>query len=301
MRKTLLTMGASLLVFVGVIIGGTGSARADVPANSITHVYMNLNNPSASSQSQYFQLIDSLRAAAGHDYRNGVRAAQYTDFNSLIRLSLANGDTHLDLWITPNDLYVRGFTNTHGDTFQFNDADFSLAHTLQNIPSNGVGAVSTLGFGSNYNSMVQAAGRGRENMPISFNDLWNSVFNLAWTTNPYGGNQVDVARSLLFMIQYTAEAARFNDVYGVMSAIMLNWNNYYNGLPVLQQYLENSWAAISGFGQRISGNPGSAPLTVNGVGTLYTWNDVARYLALILLNLNLPQEGPSGDWNHTEL
>jgi Ribosome inactivating protein len=289
------------MALTGVMIGGAGAAQADVPSYSITHVYINLGNAGPSAQSQYSQLIGSLRAAAGQAYRDGVIATQYYNVNSLIRLSLAYQNVHLDLLISPNDMYVRAFTNNVGQTFQFNDPDYNLEGVLQEIPNNGVSGISTLAFGSNYNSMAQAAGRQRDAMPISFNDLTGSVRNLANTTDPYGTNQQAVARSLMFMIQYTSEAARFNDVYGVMSAIMVNYNTVYHGLPTLQQYLENSWAAISGFGQRISANPSSAPLNVNGVGTLYSWSDVARYLALLLLNLALPQEGQSGDWNHTEL
>jgi hypothetical protein len=301
-KKALLTVMASLLALTGVAIGGAGTAQADVPPSSIRHVFMNLDdNGSQTMLSQYGQLIQSLRVAAGHDYRNGVMATQDNSFDSLIRLSLANGGDQLDLWITPMDLYVRGFTNTFGQTFQFSDPDFNLASALSQIPNNGVSAVSTLNFSSNYNSMVQAANRGRENMPISYADLMGSMHNLARASNPYGGNQQNVARSLMFMIQYTAEAARFNDVNGVMRAIMVNSGNRYAGLPILQQRLENSWAAMSAFGQRITQNPSSTPVNITGVGTLSNWGDVARYLAMILLRLNLPSEGQSGDWNHTEL
>ena len=78
-------------------------------------------------------------------------------------------------------------------------------------------------------------------------------------------------------------------------------NAYYPGLPLMQQYLENSWQRMSAFGYAVTQNPATAPANITGVGTLYNWGDVARYLAMLIGSLNLPQEGASGDWNHTEL
>lgn len=293
----------SLIVALGWISGGaaTAPAHADTPYGNISHIYMNFG-PSAtqSQQSQYTGLINSLRQASGHAYRNGVYQTQITGY-SLIRLTLTDSYTTLTLWLTPGDLYLRGYTTASGQTFQFNDSDFGLNNLLYSLGSLPAGTGHTLSFGSNYNSMVQAANRGREAMPISYSDFFNSAYNLAYADNPYGGNQQDVARSLLLMVQLTSEAARFNDVYGVGAAIMGSPSNHYSGLPLTQQYLENSWQRISSFGYAVSQNPSTAPVNITGVGTLYSWNDVLRYMAVLLGNLNLAQEGPTGDWQKTEL
>lgn len=146
----------------------------------------------------------SLRQAAGHNYRNNVMITQDTDTTNeldegLIRLTLWRNGQQLILWLTPTDLYERGFTNNNGVTFQFNDTDYKLVNALNQIPNSGIGVGHlTMSFGSNYNSMTQAAGRGRGEMPISWNDLTGSFDNLANTTNPYGANQQNVARSLMF-------------------------------------------------------------------------------------------------------
>nr|WP_255528284.1 ribosome-inactivating family protein [Streptacidiphilus sp. P02-A3a] len=196
---------------------------------------------------------------------------------------------------------MRGFTNAAGTTYQFNDTDYVLTSYLDRMGALPAGTGANLSFGSNYNSMVQAAGRSRANMSISYEDFTSSILNLANATNPYGDNQQrEVARSLMLMIQLTSEAARFNDVYGIGAAIT-GTDAHYNGLPTMQQYLENSWQRMSQYAVNVTQNPGTPPVAVNGVGTLSSWSDASRYLAMLVGNLNLPQEGPAGNWKNTEL
>ncbi|WP_274654779.1 ribosome-inactivating family protein [Paenibacillus humicola] len=300
---------AIVMAVTGTFFAKGGVAHADVPEGQINHVYINLNSPSFTAQGQYSSFISSLRQAAGHYYRSSDNITQYIPRASdgvspyiygtgLVMVTLTAGSNTLTLWITPGDMYLRGFTNVYGQTFSFNDSDYSLRYHLALVGRDQ--PVTLLGFGSNYNSIRQAASQGRESMQISWNDLWNSMFNLMYTTNPFGNNQQAVARSLQFMIQYTSEAARFNDVYGVMSDIMHSYSAYYNGLPLTQQYLENAWQDISTFGTNITNNPSTSPQYINGVGTLYSWSDVARYLALLLNTANRKQD-TTGNWDHTEL
>jgi hypothetical protein len=310
-RLRFLTVLAVLSLAVMTIVTGTGAAKATVPNNGVGHVWLNLSSPSWTAQSSYSSFITSLRQAAGQVYRNGVYQTQ-APTNALIRVDVTTPDGKtVWLWITPDNLYVRGFTSqTNGTTYYFADYEngvptFNMQTVFDNIGNNDLlpasRRTSILDFGSNYNSMSQAAGRGRESMQISFNDLTGSAENLATTGYPYGQNQEAVARSMMFMIQYTSEAARFSDVYGVMSAIMLSWSGYYNGLPILQQYLENAWYAISQFGYGVSQNPnGTPPLNVQGVGTFYSFNDVMARLGIMLATASVAYS-PSGDWWHTEL
>ncbi|MFE3634206.1 ribosome-inactivating family protein [Streptomyces cellostaticus] len=297
---------AALALAAVCLLGASGSltpAAADTPYRQVTHVYMNLGDTaSPSQQSQYGALINSLRQAAGHPFRDGTGVTQTTG-RALIRMTLTvpvgNERRELTLWFTPGDLYLRGFTASNGLTWQFNDADFNLRTLMDDLGQLPPGTGRTLGMGSNYNSLSGRAGRGREAMPMGYADFLGSVRNLAQYTG--GGNQQDIARSLMFMIQVTSEAARFNDVFGIGSAITRSGGTTYHGLPPLQQFLENSWNRISEYGYAVSHDPGTAPASINGVGTLRSWRDVARYLALMLGSLTLPQEGPKGDWNHTEL
>jgi hypothetical protein len=306
----LLGLVAALAIALTAFISGTGTAKATVGYGSTGHVYMNLTGSASQySQDMYALLIQSLRNTSGYQVPTGVNngAIMLTQSGtSLIRLDLKYDDTTLQLWFTANDLYLRGFTDTAGNTYSFND--FSLQqYMLYLYPANGdrslfpaniSTAYYTLPFASDYNHMSQAANRGRESMPISYNDMWNSMFNLA-----YAGGAMDTqayARSLMFMIQFTSESARFNDVYGVMADIMGNGSSFYNGLPAVQQELENSWSQMSTYYNQLINGTNPAPLYIGpNAGTLYWMGDLQARLAE---GIGLPGSvSPTGDWWHTEL
>ncbi|MFZ4841241.1 ribosome-inactivating family protein [Mycetocola saprophilus] len=286
----LLTVLALILGLIATSLGaGATSARADT--NGVTDVYMNLGaNPSGDQGRQYSQFITSLRNAAGHQFRNGVYQSQYS-LGGLIRLTLTRGDDRVVLWITPQDLYVRAFTNRYGQTFALNDmSDIFGTMRAYNINP---GAETILGFGGGYDSLRNTAGRGRESMPLSYYDLTGSIVNLARSTNPSGNSARDAARSLMMLIQYTSESARFNDVYGVMSDITRS-NSHYAGLPALQQALENSWGQMSTYAQNVTANPNTPGRDIAGVGHLGSFADVARYVALLVATTQLFREPQLG-------
>ncbi|MER5353680.1 ribosome-inactivating family protein [Kitasatospora sp. NPDC002551] len=295
---------AALLVALATSLLAPGPARADVNDHDIGHVWLNLGSPGSSAQNNYAAFVNSLRQAAGHEYRNGVWQTQSQPTSRLIRIDLTSPDGRtVWLWVTPHDLYLRGFTSqANGTTYFFNDfTDFpNLFQALSGhllLPPNH--SLSQLSFGSNYNAMRQAAGRGRESMPIGWNDLTASIDNLASTGYPYGAAQQNVARSLMFMIQFTSEAARFWDVYGVTRDIQGGNRPVYQGLPERQQYLENSWDQISRYAYDVSNNPNTPPVNVTGVGMFYSFGDVQRWMAMLIGVTS--QVSSTGDWNHAEL
>ncbi|MEZ0109331.1 hypothetical protein ABH920_003341 [Catenulispora sp. EB89] len=308
MRKILSAIAALFMAFAG-LVAETGSASADTPPFWVSHVYMNIGNTASQTQaSQYTQLIGSLRAAAGHAWRDGVMQTQSSSDHSLIRLDLAQGNARIALWFTPDNLYLRGFTTTSGATFSFND--FNLQAAMQPATAYGNsdllpaaatgGTYITLPFSSNYNNLVQVAGRDRAAMPISWNDFFNSFYNLAYADQGTPATNQAIARDLLFMIQYTSESARFNDVFGVMSDIMGNAARFYNGLPALQQEVENDWTQMSRYAINVSNGTNPAPLYVGpNAGNVSSFNDVQRFLALAMGTSG--STSPTGDWNHSEL
>jgi len=243
-----------------------------------------------------YGLIQSLRNAAGHPWRNGVEQTQISDTHSLIRLDLtapvANGPVTVQLWLTANNLYLRGWTDAGGTTYSFNDYDlrgamqpassFTSGGDLLPAAATG-GPYVTLPYGSDYNSMVQAAGRDRSQMPISYIALFN-----AWTGLANAGitGQQSVARAVMFMIQYTSESARFYDVWRVMNNIMGNtpingvYPPAYNGVPAAAQEYENNWSQISQYALDQSNGTNPAPLYVGpNAGTLNTLYDAQQHLA----------------------
>jgi hypothetical protein len=287
---------------------GSGTAVADVPENSIAHVFLDIRNVSSDTlQSQYLTFLQSLRAAAGHEFRDGVQQTQTDTTNRLIRVDIndlrSSNPTEvrrMSLWLTPNNLYVVGFQNRMGLSWDFNDNTPRLDTTMQsiqnlggigpgnggNLPSPG-GYQSPLPFGGNYISLRRAAQRDRDAMPFSFQQLINSVNNLATTTDA-PADSVNVARSLMFMIQFTSEAARFVPVQNFMRDNVLRdlSNNppTTHGLPRLQQNLENYWARISQFAYQVTQNAHThiPALVIPAVGTLHNFRDIQRLIAQLI-------------------
>jgi hypothetical protein len=270
-------------------IAEAGPAKANTPPDRVSHAWLELTAPSNAARNQYSALINSLRAAAGHVWRDGIMQTQ-TNRNTLVRLDLNNGVDRLQLWISPDNLYLRGFTNRHG-TFTFNDHDYNLydeiegLRTTQNaglLPSqpNPSHRWRTMNFGSNYIQLERAARLGRDHVAISFNEVLGAVRRLAGTTEMTSNNRDAVAQALILMIQYTSEAARFNDVYRVMASIMENRDIRYSGMSPANRQLENSWDSLSGFALRLTNGTNPDPLNVPNVGVLHTFLDVRRYLAL---------------------
>jgi hypothetical protein len=305
-KKTASRFGqlAFAVTFAGMCLAGMGTAKADVRPGQYTHVYMNVGaQGSQSQQSQYALLISSLRAAAGHPFRNGVMITNGST-GQLIRLTLTDTESHqsVDLWISPDNLYVRGFTASNGQTYAFADSSYNLYQALQN---NGAGAVLgprrgvvILSYGSDYNDLVRNAGVGRERLNFSFDSFRGAINTLARTTGPNG---TDLAKSLMLLIQLTSEAARLNDVYGIGADMMRSSSRNYDGLPMLQQRLENQWSALSNYAIRVSNNPSTPPLNVPQVGTFHSFNNVSRRMALLAGAPLAVPGGLSGDWKHTEL
>jgi hypothetical protein len=169
------------------------------------------------------------------------------------------------------------------------------------------GNQGVLNYGGNYSSLSRAARAGRENLVLSFPNLLSVVDTLATADNPNnaGNNSPMIAQALMFMIQYTSEAARFNDVFNSFARIMMFPTTDPNGRGTTRLNsntlgLENSWDPISNYAIRVSQNSSTPPLWINNVGAFFSFSDVARRLAMIQTNPNrrIP---PAGNPSRTEL
>ncbi|GAA2726079.1 MULTISPECIES: ribosome-inactivating family protein [Streptomyces] len=303
LARSLLMTGLGLAVTVTGTVASTGTAEARTDWRHLSHVYMNLSDDGAGERQRidYSNFLASLRAAAAGP--NGMET-QLEDFG-LIRVTLgAPDDRHVrreaSFWINPANLYVWGFSNENGITYQFNDINGALRTRMAETttPAPGVNTdVRTLNFGSNYNSLSGTANRGRENMPISWNDIRASIVQLATADNPSSGSQREnTARSLSLMIQMLSEAARFNDVEGTFRAAMGTWGVQH--LPQQQQELENAWAALSENWQRSSARLQTTPVRIPSIGNVNGTDQVRRY---VRLSLGRPGLTRGGDWGHDEL
>jgi hypothetical protein len=297
-KHALLGLIAALAIALTTFISGIGTAKADTAQWSVSHVYMNIAVvPGNAAQSQYYGLIASLRAAAGHSYRQNVMMTQPDDIHSLIRLDLTVGPEPLQLWFTGNNLYLRGFTDAFGNTYSFNDFDLQGAMRPASAFSSGGGLLPpaaapnggqyfVLPFGSDYTSMVQAANRSRDTMPISLfalNGAWGNLATAGGAMQPQ-----NFARSLMFMIQFTSESARFYDTYQVFASIFAPRPASIVGVPPAAQEFENNWSQISQYAIALTnGNTNPGPLYVGpSAGTLNNFSDVNAHLAEGLFTLS---------------
>ncbi len=241
-----------------------------------------------------------MQRAAGHTWAAGIGETQ-TNQAALLRVDI-NYDGHtLRLWLTPNNMYLRGFTNNSNQTFAFND--YPLRGEMQAFAEDGspdarllptLGAIQTLPYGSGYIDLTRAAQRDRGGIPLSYSDLLASTYTLLRVTQPEGLT----ARALLFFIQYVSEASRFRPVGDMMYEVMNGANH--TGVPVDLQELENDWSALSewAYESRAGSNP--HPYNVGPhYGTIRNIPQLVRAMMMLLGNLN--QAPPTGDFKHTEL
>ncbi|MFF4249369.1 ribosome-inactivating family protein [Streptomyces sp. NPDC001822] len=293
----LVSLFAALLIAAVSLISGIGPAKADTRGN-VGHVWFDaVANPDQSAQARYRSFIESLRAAAGHTYRGSTSITQ-TDGGdtvpALIRVDVnlppANGQAaHLRLWLSPGNLYLRGFTTQNNVTWSFND--FNLQATMNSLRNTSGGGLlppanaqyGTLRHNSNYAQIENFAQTNRDALTFNYQGLWNSFFQLAYVDGPNNGtNPAATARSLLFMTQFVSEAARFHDVFGVMNDIASSRSATYHGIGDLQHSLENNWGPLSRFGVSITNGTSAAPVQVNATTRVTTWQDETRYVAMLL-------------------
>ncbi|MFF2146636.1 MULTISPECIES: ribosome-inactivating family protein [Kitasatospora] len=300
LRRTLRQAVGGLVLALAVTAGllcPAGTASASTGDGSVSHVWLNLGHaPSPNLRISYSTFLASLRAAVGNSLQ-GVEVAQAASQNEgVVRVSLSAVDDHgteraVDLWINPDNLYLVGYSPqaTPGVSYIFNDIHASAA-----IPT----ARQNLPFGGNYNSLVGAAHRDRSNTPISFSSIRQAVLDLA-NQRSAGSNQQTTARALLLLIQFTSEAARFNDLEGVFRNVLADWGNSGSGIPSWLQQMENNWGTLSNFFWNDLGfgnNPHPAPLTIGGI-RINNASDVRRYVRTVLT----PVVGTSFNPGHQEL
>ncbi|MEV7603203.1 ribosome-inactivating family protein [Kitasatospora sp. NPDC089797] len=298
-RSAVLAGVGATAVLTG-LLASAGTAEARVPYRHMANVWVNLadQGPSGDQRIAYSTFLASLRdAAAGYN----PQETQLEDVG-LIQVQLEAPDyqgvgRRVLIWINPSNLYVWGFSAQDGTTYQFGDSDLArrLAETTTPAPPVRADSVRTLNFGSNYNALSNAAGRGREVMPISWNDIRASIVQLATVGDPNAGDRQNTARSLSLMIQMLSEAARFNDVEGTFRAAMNSWD--VQSLPIQQQYLENNWAALSRYYNQLVAGLNPTSLNIPTVGNVSGTDGVRRYVRLGLAN----DGTANGDWNHDEL
>ncbi|MFZ4841795.1 ribosome-inactivating family protein [Mycetocola saprophilus] len=299
-RHTLIGAATAVATAVALVAGSllpTSAALADPPDfPAVADAWMNIGDAASLSQgTQYYQFIDSVRHAAGHDYRPGVLESTRTD--GLIRVTLGAGNTRVILWLTAGNLYLRGFTAANGATFGFGDYDLRGELLTRHLLH---GTYERLAFDSDYTSLAQASGRNRDTMPLSFGGIRGAVLDLGGATTASGHQRPVIARGLLLLVQFVSEAARFYEIYGVMWRMMATPDTLL-GLTPFQMTLENNWGSISNFGHQISNNPSTPPLRIGTGITVSTFLHVANLIAILFVGTGAFAGTESGNPSRTEL
>jgi hypothetical protein len=211
----------------------------------------------------------------------------------------------MSLWLTPNNLYVVGFQNQNGLSWDPTTMLLDLTDYGEHPARRGTGPGNgsylarrqqyqgQLPFGGNYISLSHAAQRGRDAMPSSFQQLINSVNNLATTPNA-PADSLNVARPLTFRIQFTSEAARFVPLQNFVRDNVLR--DLSVTAPAAQALLRSrSWKLvdrISDFAYRVTQNPRTAALVIPSVGFLRSFRDVQLLMAKTARRRSALRVGP---------
>jgi hypothetical protein len=280
----------SATLAVATLIAGyvtVGTAEAQTGAGDTTNVYWNVPNyPGEQTRIQYSTFLASLRQAVSVGSSD---RGQQTQSNppGLIRVSLTaeEGDgtrRGVDLWVTPNDLYVVGF-QVRGQNYRWQFSDSRWPNPLPVEAGIDPRMVYNLPFGGNYNSLTQAAGRDRAYMPISYPQVTSAILGLGRSYangHTLGSDRQSAARCLMLLIQMVSEAARFNDVESQFRSALGGWDESY--LTTGQQNLETNWATLSNFFYRLNQGTNPAPVNVSGIGTIRDRAQVRRYVRVLL-------------------
>jgi hypothetical protein len=275
-RNILATAVAATVAIAGYL--AVGQAEAQIGNNELAHIEMKVDSePSSALTITYSTFLAQLRSAVSVTSSDGGQETQ-TDGSGVVavRLTTANDagqDVSIELYIAPQNLYVLGYgiVGTTNSTWRLSDAEIPSGVSLPATPS-------SLPFGGNYNALVQAAGRGRESMSISFNDIRSAILALG-----NAGQQSDsTAKALMLMIQMTSEAARFADVETNFRQAFGDFTSS-STLSEGQMNLENNWGSLSQYWDDLGAGSGSVTVpNISGVGTIENRDAVRRYIRVLL-------------------
>ncbi|WKK23983.1 ribosome-inactivating family protein [Streptomyces olivoreticuli] len=297
----LLVLVLTLAIGATAGLAGAGQAGADTADHRISHITLTLDgSPSAGEADAYDTFLHDVQDAAAHRWDSGVAQTQGNE-DALLRVDIRY-DTTLTLWFTPNNMYLRGFTTATGLTFAFNDYPLQQRMTVfaanspdRNLLPPGDGH-RILPYGSRYGAITDVAGRDRGNTPLSYQSLLNAQASLQYRRVP--DRDPNVARALLFFIQYVSEAARFRPVAARMTGFMLDRRGAAPGLSLGLQELENHWSALSRLAyQARNGNPDPVDVGPH-YGHVTSYEQMRQVVMMLLGNLNqAPGPGdPNGEY-----
>ncbi|MEU4338630.1 ribosome-inactivating family protein [Micromonospora lupini] len=314
--KAMIAAFAVITASLAVAVGISSPASATVPRFNLATVRFDLADPSDLNRISYSNFLGSVRAYAGGgpDVGNVYMTQPRGDMshpNGLIMLIMSapneqGGTNTVLLWMNPNDLYIMGFTNQAGTTYAFNDQAAVLRNVLSETGGGVYGTAGipswvnrdpiSLAFGGTYGSLSRPenANRSLEDIQFGWFDIQAAIQRLGTVTSPGAASQRQwVARSLQTIIQFTSEAARFNDVMGMWRSAM---TNYEQRTPLTARWhdLETDWSSMSRYLHYLTDNPNATDPGHNvggSFGTIHGAAEVSRYLLMGLRTTGLHEPG----------
>lgn len=285
------------------------SASADPNPN--THEadvsWVHFDNGADFVASRYNNMINELRTAAGHNFRNGVDITT-TDTEGIVvlRATAVTFGPHVRtvrLYFTAADMYLRGwYPEGRGQLFQLQGYDlarlqgYDLARRLGVGDDTGPGSggnqpddpvqsaqVVTAGFDGTYGQLQRNANIDRAQLHYSAHAIANALMTLHNTPVDGGaiGDPRAVAQALLTMITTTSEAARFGGIAGTITAAMRG--NTTTQMDTTNTQLTNNWDALSTYVRNITNNPNADPNGIDlglPIGRITSFDQARHYLAL---------------------
>ncbi|MEV0413187.1 ribosome-inactivating family protein [Streptomyces sp. NPDC050448] len=287
MRKTLpaALLGLALLGAAAPASQAATEAPSALPAAqsaSIQQVQLSwdLTGNQRNAAAEYTRFIRSLHERAGTILRgHGDNTVWQTNAgNQIIEVTVALPEgRRLSLYLTTQNLYVRGFATAGGGgpVFQFTDPEYDLGHELGRNAVN-LGYSGSYG-NSNGNQGLQVGDANNRTLAISQNVL-QQQFQTLWFHAANGDrDQNAVRRALVHAIAAIGEGTRFRNIEGTVR------NGIASGSTITTQEAreENQWGPGSTYMLDETARPGAGGAFELGGANLRGFGEMSRYISMV--------------------
>ncbi|MBA4752548.1 MAG: hypothetical protein H2055_10030 [Sphingopyxis sp.] len=280
---------------ISVSFTNIAPAHADVPLNGVVHIYLDLEEgPSGLMAQRYTALINRIRdeVSTNYSHNTGITFPRNDHHHGLLRITLRRGNTSIDFWMRPDNMYILGYTAWDSYTRQNRTRGFSDSNLFNALNRTGQSWATQhyrwLPYTGSYtdleriypgipivNRTFQSLAYG--NLRTQFDVLRRSVQD----TPSHGAGAENYRGAILYFIGMLAEGARLYDVYGQFATAMSRVQTSPNHLGALQVDLENNWGYISRYGRQVTNGTFPQPITTSGGLHFYSFAAVAARLAVI--------------------
>ncbi|GLP64877.1 hypothetical protein TUSST3_14970 [Streptomyces sp. TUS-ST3] len=256
-------------------------ANALVPTDGFSYALRDTNGDGAAGM--YNGIINDIRGRlrGSRLYNNIVLTQGGNDFFD-VTLAVGNGDNAITLIFNARNLYVTGWRNDRTGVY------YRMGAGPSTVPGQ-VGDTQERNW-LNYSAMERAAQTDRGNLGITMGSIQGAITDLATS-----GNNRDVARAMLILVQAFAEGARYDFISYRVGQAIRNSGIFYAGssstvsgngsgqdeFQVTGLELENNWETLSNAAMNATQNHTSPNVQI-GSGRFTTMQAIDAQLAVAL-------------------